>query len=144
MKLLVINSGSSSVKFTIFQIDADAVLAKGLIERIGTDGTRLLYKNVNGGSLNTDIDVSNTKGAVIAISSLLQDAKVGVIRSLQEIMAIGHRVVHGGEKMRNSVIIDASVIQVIKDCFQLAPLHNPPNLKGIKACADIFPGAKIS
>ncbi len=140
MKLLVINTGSSSVKFTLFQMDTDTVLAKGIIERIGVGGTFLSYKNVNGAILESDIEIVNIKGAVAAISSLLQDAKVGVIRSLGEIKAIGHRVVHGGEKIRDSVIIDKFVKQIIKDCFHLAPLHNPSNLKGIEACEAIFPG----
>ncbi|MCP3954235.1 MAG: acetate/propionate family kinase, partial [Desulfobacterales bacterium] len=140
MKLLVINSGSSSVKFTLFQMDTDTVLTKGIIERIGAGNTRLAYTGIHGESQRADIDVTDTKGAVAAISALLQETRDGAVQSLQDIAAIGHRVVHGGETMRSPVIIDNRVKQVIRDCFQLAPLHNPPNLKGIEACEELFPG----
>lgn len=140
MKILVVNSGSSSVKFTLFQMDTATVLAKGIVERIGLGGTRLSFKNFNDASLEKDVDVTDTRGALAAVSSLLQDANIGVIESLQEVAAVGHRVVHGGEKISSSVIIDDRVKQIIKDCFHLAPLHNPPNVKGIEACEDTFPG----
>ena len=109
MKILVINSGSSSVKFTLFQMDSDTVLAYGLVERIGLTDTHLSYKNSNGAGLNKNIDVADTGSAVTKVTALLQDRDIGVIQSLSEVAAVGHRVVHGGEKIKTSALITKEV-----------------------------------
>jgi len=140
MNILVINCGSSSIKFTLFQVDTNAVMAKGIIERIGVKGTHLFYETFNGVSLEKDVDVMNTKSAVKLIISLLEDEETGVIRSINEIASVGHRVVHGGEKIKQPVMITREIKNIIKEYYDLAPLHNPPNLNGINACEDILPG----
>ena len=140
MKILVINSGSSSVKFTLFQMDSDTVLAYGLVERIGLTDTHLSYKNSNGAGLNKNIDVADTGSAVTKVTALLQDRDIGVIQSLSEVAAVGHRVVHGGEKIKTSALITEEVKKIIEECIDLAPLHNPPNLEGIRACETNFSG----
>ena len=140
MKILVINSGSSSVKFTLFQMDSDTVLAYGLVERIGLTDTHLSYKNSNGAGLNKNIDVVDTGSAVTKVTALLQDRDIGVIQSLSEVAAVGHRVVHGGEKIKTSALITEEVKKIIEECIDLAPLHNPSNLEGIRACETNFSG----
>lgn len=141
MIVLVINAGSSSVKFTCFEMSGEKkVLAGGLIERIGIDGTRMKYTNHKGGEIKTEVVVNDTKEAVKLISENLVDPKHGVLKSLDEVKAIGHRVVHGGEAITDPVVIDSKVKAVIKECFAIAPLHNPPNLTGIEACEAVFPG----
>jgi len=140
MKILVINAGSSSMKFTIFQMDDTGVMAKGVVERIGTSGTRLSYETFDGVSFEKDVDVTDSQSAIATIISMLTDKEIGVVRSIKEIAAVGHRVVHGGEKMTRPVIINHEVKRIIEGCYDLAPLHNPPNLNGIKACEEILPG----
>ena len=141
MIVLVINAGSSSVKFTCFDMAGDGkVLAGGLIERIGIEGTRMKYTNHKGDEIKTEVAVKNAQEAVKLISENLIDPKHGVLKSLDEVKAIGHRVVHGGESITDPVIIDEKVKATIKDCFTIAPLHNPPNLIGIEACEAVFPG----
>lgn len=141
MIVLVINAGSSSVKFTCFDMaNGKKVLAGGLIERIGLEGTRMKYTNCKGDEIKTDVPVKDAKEAVKLISDNLIDPKHGVLKSLDEVKAIGHRVVHGGEAITDPVRIDAKVKAAIKDCFAIAPLHNPPNLIGIEACEAVFPG----
>jgi acetate kinase len=140
MNILVINAGSSSVKLTLFAIEDDTVLATGMVERIGIRGTQLFYRNLRGDEIKTNAEVADTSQAIDAMTSLLMDEKLGVIRSKTEISAIGHRVVHGGEKIKTSVLITAEVKKVIEECFELAPLHNPPNLEGIKTCEASFHG----
>ena len=140
MKILVINSGSSSVKFSLFQVDSNTVLADGIVERIGLSGTHLSYSNFHDAGLNNDVDVADTRSAVAEVTALLQDRDIGVIQSLSEVTAVGHRVVHGGEKIKTSVLITKEVKKIIEECFDLAPLHNPPNLAGINACEAYFPG----
>jgi len=141
MIVLVINAGSSSVKFTCFDMSSGSkVLAGGLIERIGIEGTSMKYTNHKGDEIKGEVAVKDAQEAVKLISDRLVDAKVGVLKSLDEVKAIGHRVVHGGEAITDPVIIDAKVKATIKDCFSIAPLHNPPNLIGIEACEAVFPG----
>ena len=140
MKILVINAGSSSVKFTCLKREDFTVLASGLVERIGLKGTLFHYKRHGSEKITEEADVKNTNQAVALITSYLCDARLGVMKSLDEIVAIGHRVVHGGEKITAPALIDIQVKSVIKDCFEIAPLHNPPNLEGIKACEKVFPG----
>lgn len=140
MKILVINAGSSSVKFTAFNIGEYQVLANGIVERIGLTGTRLKYHRSGGEApVEKEVQVEDTRTAVGLITEHLTDGGIGVIKSVDEIGAVGHRVVHGGEKMTQPVIIDEEAKEVIKECFELAPLHNPHNLRGILACEEHFP-----
>ena len=140
MNILVINAGSSSVKFTLLDVEDDTVMATGIIERIGLRGTQLYYRNIRGDEISKNAEVADTSQAIGAILSLLMDEKLGVIRLKEEISAIGHRVVHGGEKIKSSDLITTKVRKIIEECFELAPLHNPPNMAGIKACEANFPG----
>jgi len=141
MIVLVINAGSSSVKFTCFDLkDGPHVLAGGLIERIGIEGTAMKYTNAKDDVVKGEVPVKDAKEAVQLIAQRLVDPKVGVLKSLDEVKAIGHRVVHGGESITDPVIIDGKVKNTIRDCFAIAPLHNPPNLTGIEACEAVFPG----
>lgn len=139
MKLLVINAGSSSVKFTLFQMPHQEVLASGMVERIGMGGTRFMYRNWMGRKAGKEIPVTDAAQAVGLITSFLTDKRDGVLKSIGEVAAVGHRVVHGGEKMTAPVVIDHEVKSIIKGCFELAPLHNPPNMEGIKACEAHLP-----
>lgn len=140
MKILVLNSGSSSVKYQLFDVANDyTVLAKGLIERINLKNSKITHIT-NGHETEFVEDIPNHTTAIKKLlENILTDAKIGAITSLSEIEGIGHRVVHGGEKFCASVVIDDTVIQTIKDCCDLAPLHNPPNLLGIEACRNIVP-----
>ena len=138
MNILVINAGSSSVKFTLFGVEDNTVLATGVVERIGIKGTQLYFRNRRGDEIKTKAEVADTGQAIDAITSLLMDEKLGVIHSKEDISAIGHRVVHGGEKIKTSVLITTEVKKIIEECFELAPLHNPLNMEGIKACEANF------
>ncbi len=140
MKVLVINAGSSSVKFTCFDMQDKSVLASGLVERIGFPGTKLVYRKTGQDKFTREVDVTDARQAVRVITQYLTDAERGVVASLEEIAAIGHRVLHGREKIHDTVLVDDEVKQVILDCVPLGPLHNPHNLKGIEACEDVFPG----
>ncbi|MDR2935340.1 MAG: acetate kinase [Candidatus Adiutrix sp.] len=141
MIVLVINAGSSSVKFTCFDLKgAPQVLAGGLIERIGIEGTAMKYTNAKGDVVKGEVPVKDAQEAVRLIAQRLVDPQVGVLKALGEVKAIGHRVVHGGESITDPVLIDAKVKATIRDCFSIAPLHNPPNLTGIEACEAVFPG----
>jgi acetate kinase len=141
MIILVINAGSSSVKFTIFDMaDQKKVLASGLIERIGIEGTTMKYSNFRGEEVKGEVPVKNPKDAVKLITERLLDAKVGVVKSLADIKAIGHRVVQGMEKIQEPIILDEAAKKIVKDCGVLAPLHNPHNLMGIEACEAVLPG----
>jgi acetate kinase len=141
MVILVINAGSSSVKFTCFDMaDGKKVLANGLVERIGIDGTSMKYVNHKGDEVKGEVDVKNPTDAVKIICERLLDSGHGVLKRLDEIKAIGHRVVHGGEKIKDPIIITPEVKDVIKGCFSMSPLHNPHNLNGIEACEGVLPG----
>ena len=140
MNILVVNAGSSSVKISLFGVEDDAVRATGVVERIGLRNTQLIYRNFRGDEIKTNAEVADTSQAIAAVTSLLMDEKLGVIRSKEEISAIGHRVVHGGEKITSSAVITNRVKRIIEDCVELAPLHNPPNMAGINACEADFPG----
>lgn len=141
MKILVLNSGSSSVKYQLFKINSDCtVLAKGLIERISLKNSKVTH-SLNGG---TPIElIEEIPNHTVAIKKLLEhilvDNTIGPLKSLSEINGIGHRIVHGGEKFCQSVLITDEVIAAIKDCCDLAPLHNPPNLLGVEACQAVLP-----
>ncbi|MDR1545997.1 MAG: acetate kinase [Deltaproteobacteria bacterium] len=141
MVILVINAGSSSVKFTCFDMAAgNKVLASGLVERIGIEGTSMKFTNHKGDEVKGEVDVKNPRDAVKLISERLLDAKHGVLAKLDEIKAIGHRVVHGGEKIQDPIIVTSQVKDVIRECFSMSPLHNPHNLNGIEACEEVLPG----
>lgn len=138
MKILVVNCGSSSLKFQLIDSDTEAVSASGICERIGLDGA-LTYKK-NGEKHEQKIDLPDHAVALQVVLDTLLDKKLGVLASLQEINAIGHRLVHGGEKFSSSVIITEEVIQQIESCNDLAPLHNPANILGVRACQKVMPG----
>ncbi len=138
MKVLVLNAGSSSMKFTMFAMANEKVLAKGIVERLGSDCPNLIYSRHDGLKKEFNPPVKNHRDALKSICNILVDKEVGVIKDLSEVQAIGHRVVHGGERFTKPAIINSNVKDAIKDCFALAPLHNPANLSGIVACEKIF------
>lgn len=138
--ILVINSGSSSLKFQLIKMPDETVLASGLVERIGQDMGKVSYKSEKF-SVSEETEVPNHTVGLKAITKILMDPEKGVIKDASEISAIGHRVVHGGDKFSETIVIDAKVKATIKELFSLAPLHNPPNLTGIEVAEDIFPGA---
>ena len=139
MKVLVINCGSSSLKFQLINSDTEAVLAKGLCERIGIDGS-LTYQPAGGEKVKSAKAMPTHTEAIQFVIDALTDAQTGVVKSLDEIGAVGHRVVHGGEKFASSVVITEEVKAAIEECNDLAPLHNPANLIGIDACEKLMPG----
>lgn len=139
MKILVINSGSSSLKYQLIDMTNEAVLAKGLCDRIGIENSFLKHTKAGQDAVVIEKDMYNHKVAIQEVINALTDKSYGVIASMDEITAIGHRVVHGGEKFYDSVIVDDSVMAAIRDCFDMAPLHNPPAVVGIEACQAIMP-----
>ena len=139
MNVLVINCGSSSLKFQLINSESEAVLAKGLCERIGIDG-RLTYQPAGGEKNVSEKAMPTHTEAIQFVIDALTDADTGVVKSLNEIGAVGHRVVHGGEKFAKSVVVTPEVKAAIAECNDLAPLHNPANLIGIEACESLMPG----
>ncbi len=142
MNILVVNCGSSSLKYQVINSDTEAVLAKGLCERIGLDG-RLVYQKAGGEKEITDADMPTHKQAIQMVLDALVNPKTGALKSLSEIGAVGHRVVHGGEKFASSTILNEEVLKVIEECNDLAPLHNPANLIGIRACQELMPNVPM-
>ena len=142
MNVLVINCGSSSLKYQLINSDTEEVLAKGLCERIGIDG-RLVYQKAGCDKEITEASMPTHKEAIQMVLDALTNEKTGAIASLKEVNAIGHRVVHGGEKFASSVVITDEVIQAVEECNDLAPLHNPANLIGINACKELMPGVPM-
>lgn len=138
MNVLVINCGSSSLKFQLINSESEKVLAKGLCERIGIDGS-LTYQPAGGEKVKSDKAMPTHTEAIQFVIDALTDAETGVVKSLDEIGAVGHRVVHGGEKFASSVVITDEVKAAIEECNDLAPLHNPANLIGIEACESLMP-----
>ncbi len=138
MKILVINSGSSSLKFQVIDSDSERVLARGVCERIGIDGV-FSYKTDAGLSVKEQITMENHTQAVHTLLDTLVSPERGVIKDFSEIDVIGHRLVHGGEKFTGSVVIDDEVIRAMTECNDLAPLHNPANLTGVEACRKLMP-----
>ncbi|MDO5335896.1 MAG: acetate kinase [Eubacteriales bacterium] len=138
MNVLVINCGSSSLKYQLINSDTEAVLAKGLCERIGIDG-RLVYQKTGNDKEVTEAAMPTHKEAIQMVLDALTNAKTGAIKSLDQVNAVGHRVVHGGEKFASSVVINEEVIAAIEECSDLAPLHNPANLIGIRVCSELMP-----
>ena len=141
MKILVLNSGSSSLKYQLIDMENEQVLAKGNYERIGMEGSFVTHK-VGGEKYKYERDAKNHEEAISFVLSQFTDSEHGVISSLDEISAVGHRVVHGGEKFNKSVVITDEVIDTIRECIPLAPLHNPAALTGIEACMKVMPGKK--
>ncbi len=143
MNILVINCGSSSLKYQLISSDTEEVLAKGLCERIGIDGSAISHTPAGGDKVTEELPMADHTDAVRYVIDKLTDAKVGVIKSLDEIDAVGHRIVHGGEKFASSVVIDDEVMKAIEECNDLAPLHNPANLIGINSCKAIMPNVPM-
>lgn len=139
MNILVMNCGSSSLKYQLIDSESEKVLAKGICERIGMAGSAITHQSGEGSKVKSEIDMPDHTAAVTAVIDKLTDAQVGVIQSLDEIDAVGHRIVHGGEKFASSVVIDEEVVAAIEECNDLAPLHNPANLIGINSCKKIMP-----
>ncbi|MFK5958773.1 MAG: acetate kinase [Lutibacter sp.] len=141
MKILVINSGSSSIKYQLINMPQEEVICSGLVERIGLNNAEIHYKSVEN-AINKVLDIPTHEIGLQKVVQVLLDDKIGVIKSTDEIEAVGHRVVHGGSTFSNTTIINKEVKDKIKSLFSLAPLHNPPNLEGISVCENIFVKAK--
>jgi acetate kinase len=139
-KILIINSGSSSLKFTLFNMASNTMLAKGLVERIGTPNANLVYQRDGESKQEQGIAAENHGKALAMACKMLADPERGVVKSLKDVNAIGHRVVHGAEEFSDSVVITEDVKASIQRCADLAPLHNPANLDGVVACETVFPG----
>ncbi|HAP22279.1 MAG TPA: acetate kinase [Lachnospiraceae bacterium] len=140
MNVLVINCGSSSLKFQLIQSDTEDVLAKGLCERIGIEGSRIVYTPAGKDKITIESPMPDHTNAIKLVLNCLTDETNGVVKSLSEIHAVGHRVVHGGEKFASSVVVNDEVMKAIEECSNLAPLHNPANLLGISVCKELMPG----
>lgn len=140
MKILVLNCGSSSIKYALYNMDDKSVMTSGGAERVGLDGAFVKVKLANGEKKQIMHDMPEHTEGVKFIFSLLTDPEIGVIKSLKEINAVGHRMVHGGEKFAKSVVITPEVIKAFEEVSDLAPLHNPANLKGIRAVEELMPG----
>ena len=143
MNVLVINCGSSSLKYQLINSESEEVLAKGLCERIGINGSAITHQPKDGDKVTTEVEMKNHTQAVQYVIEKLTDREVGVISSLEEIDAVGHRVVHGGEKFASSVVITEEIVKAIEECNDLAPLHNPANLIGINSCKEIMPNVPM-
>jgi len=141
MKILIINSGSSSIKYQLIQMPSKQVICSGMVERIGLDNAMIHFKS-NQNDLEEILDIPTHQIGLEKIASLLLDDKIGVLKKADEINAVGHRVVHGGSDFAKTTIINKEVKNKIKELFALAPLHNPPNLVGIEVAEKIFPSAK--
>jgi acetate kinase len=140
MNVLVINCGSSSLKYQLLEMTTETLIAKGLVERIGIEGSVLNHQKVgDDGKVVIETRMDNHKEAIAQVIAAITDENHGVIKSMDEIGAVGHRVVHAGEKYAASVLINDDVIKTLEECVELAPLHNPPNLLGIAACTELMP-----
>lgn len=140
MKILVLNCGSSSIKYALYNMDDKSVMTSGGAERVGLDGAFVKVKLPNGEKKTVMHDIPEHTEGVKFIFSLLTDPEIGVIKDLNEIDAVGHRMVHGGEKFNKSVALTDEVLKTFEECIDLAPLHNPANLKGVKAVSELMPG----
>ena len=143
MKVLVINCGSSSLKYQLIDMETENSLAQGLVERIGIEGSVLTQKVEGKDKYIVKTPMNNHKEAIEIVLKALVDGEHGVIKSMDEITAVGHRVVHGGEKYASSVLITEEVKKSIEECYKLAPLHNPPNMIGIEACEELMPNTPM-
>ncbi len=140
MKILVLNCGSSSIKYALYDMDSKSVMTSGGAERVGLDGAFVKVKLANGEKKTIMHDIHEHTEGVKFIFSLLTDPEIGVIKDLKEIDAVGHRMVHGGEKFNKSVLLTNEVLKTFEECSDLAPLHNPANLKGVHAVQELMPG----
>ncbi len=143
MKILVINCGSSSLKYQLINMQNEELIAKGLAERIGIDGSVVKHETIGKDKVSIEEKMDNHKAAIQIVLNALTDENYGAIKSMDEISAIGHRVVHGGEEFSDSVVITDAVKKALEKCSSLAPLHNPPNLMGIDACEEILPNVPM-
>ena len=143
MKVLVINAGSSSLKYQLIDMTNEAVLAKGLCDRIGIENSFIKQSRGEEEAVVVNKVLRNHKDAIEAVISALTDETIGVIKSMSEISAVGHRIVHGGEKFNSSAVIDENVMNAVRECIDIAPLHNPPNIIGIEACKEIMPNVPM-
>ena len=143
MKVLVINCGSSSLKYQILDMTNESLLCKGLVERISMDGSVITHEKIGMDKVKTEVPMKDHKDAIEQVLAAVQDKDHGVVKSMDEIGAVGHRVVHAGEKFSKSVLITDDVIKALEDCVELAPLHNPPNLLGISACKQLMPSTPM-
>lgn len=140
MKILVLNCGSSSIKYALYDMDSKSIMTSGGAERVGLDGAFVKVKLANGEKRTIMHDIPEHTEGVKFIFSLLTDPEIGVIKDLNEIDAVGHRMVHGGEKFNKSVLLTDEVLKTFEECSDLAPLHNPANLKGVRAVQELMPG----
>ena len=143
MNVLVINCGSSSLKYQLVDMRDESVLSKGLVERIGIEGSVLKHETTGKEKAVIEQPMQNHRVALELVIAALTDENHGAIKGMNEINAVGHRVVHGGEKFCASVVIDGDVIKAMEECVELAPLHNPPNLMGINACRELMPNVPM-
>ena len=139
MKVLVINCGSSSLKYQVLDMTNESLLCKGLVERIGMEGSVITHEKIGMDKVKNVVPMNDHKDAIEQVLAAVQNAEHGVVKSMDEIGAVGHRVVHAGEKFACSVKITEEVIKALEECVELAPLHNPPNLLGIEACKQLMP-----
>ncbi|MCQ2610009.1 MAG: acetate/propionate family kinase, partial [Lachnospiraceae bacterium] len=142
MKILVLNCGSSSLKYQLIDMDTESVLAKGLCERIGIDGSVLTHTKTGMDKVKIEKPMPTHAEAVQLVLDALMNSEYGVVKTLDEVDAIGHRVLHGGKAITESVLVDDKAKKAIRDAFELGPLHNPANLMGIEACEKVVPGKK--
>ena len=140
MKILVLNCGSSSLKYQLIEMEGESVLAKGLVERIGIDGSRIKHTKTGLDAVTREVPFPDHSAAIKYVLDILVDPELGVLKSLDELYATGHRIVHGGEKFTKSVLVTPEVVAGIEEVIPFAPLHNPANLMGLKAVMDVLPG----
>ncbi|MHC1722308.1 MAG: acetate/propionate family kinase [Aminipila sp.] len=143
MKVLVINCGSSSLKYQVLDMTNEVLLCKGLVERIGMEGSVITHEKVGMDKFKLVVPMNDHKDAIGHVLEAVQNEEHGVVKSMDEIGAVGHRVVHAGEKYAHSVLITEKVIKALEECVELAPLHNPPNLSGIAACQALMPNTPM-
>ncbi|MCR4710013.1 MAG: acetate kinase [Clostridiales bacterium] len=139
MKILVINCGSSSLKYQILDMTNETLLCKGLVEKIGIDGSVITHEKIGMDKFKLETPMANHEDAIAQVLAAIQDPEHGVVKDMSEIGAVGHRVVHGGEKYADSVLITEKVMKDVEECCEIAPLHNPPNIAGINACKALMP-----
>lgn len=143
MKILVINCGSSSLKYQVLDMNGEILLAKGLVERIGMEGSVITHEKIGMDKVKNETPMESHKEAIALVLEAVAHPEHGVVKDMSEIGAVGHRVVHAGEKYASSVLIDDDVIAALEECVDLAPLHNPPNLLGIAACQELMPNTPM-
>ena len=143
MNILVINCGSSSLKFQLINAETEQLIAKGLCERIGIEGSKISYTPAGGSKEEKEVSMENHTDAIRLVIQSLTNEKTGVVKSLDEIGAVGHRIVHGGEKFAEAALLNEEVLAAIAECNDLAPLHNPANLIGINACRELMPNTPM-